>query len=48
MSGPAHVCVDDASRLAYPEILESERKADTTFQVRAYASRLVHAFTRQR
>ncbi len=33
-----HVCVDDASRLAYTEILESERKEDTTaFLVRALA-----------
>lgn len=33
-----HVCVDDASRLAYTEILESERKEDTTaFLQRALA-----------
>jgi len=33
-----HVCVDDASRLAYTEILSSERKEDTTaFLQRALA-----------
>jgi len=33
-----HVCVDDASRLAYTEILPSERKEDTTaFLLRALA-----------
>ena len=33
-----HVCVDDASRLAYTEILPTERKEDTTaFLVRALA-----------
>ena len=44
-----HVCVDDASRLAYTEILPSERKEDTTaFLQRALAWLGRHGVTVQR
>ena len=44
-----HVCVDDASRLAYTEILPSERKEDTTaFLERALAWLNRHGVTVQR
>ena len=44
-----HVCVDDASRLAYTEILESERKEDTTaFLERALAWLGRHGVTVER
>jgi transposase InsO family protein len=44
-----HVCVDDASRLAYTEILPSERKEDTTaFLERALAWLARHGVTVQR
>jgi transposase InsO family protein len=44
-----HVCVDDASRLAYTEILPSERKADTTdFLNRALAWLARHGVAVQR
>lgn len=44
-----HVCVDDASRLAYTEILPSERQEDTTaFLERALAWLARHGVTVQR
>lgn len=44
-----HVCIDDASRLAYTEILESERKEDTTaFLERALAWLGRHGVTVER
>jgi transposase InsO family protein len=44
-----HVCVDDASRLAYTEILPSERKEDTTaFLERALAWLSRHGVTVER
>jgi transposase InsO family protein len=44
-----HVCVDDASRLAYTEILPSERKEDTTaFLERALAWLARHGVTVER
>ena len=44
-----HVCVDDASRLAYTELLPSEGKADTTaFLERALAWLARHGVTVQR
>ena len=44
-----HVCVDDASRLAYTEILPSERKEDTTaFLQRALAWLARHGVSVQR
>jgi transposase InsO family protein len=44
-----HVCVDDASRLAYTEILPSERKEDTTaFLQRALAWLTRHGVSVQR
>ena len=44
-----HVCIDDASRLAYTEILPSERKEDTTaFLERALAWLARHGVTVQR
>lgn len=44
-----HVCVDDASRLAYTEILPSERKEDTTaFLERAIAWLGRHGVTVER
>lgn len=44
-----HVCVDDASRLAYTEILESEREEDTTaFLERALAWLARHGVTVER
>ena len=44
-----HVCVDDASRLAYTEILPSERKEDTTaFLQRALAWLGRHGVTVER
>jgi transposase InsO family protein len=44
-----HVCIDDASRLAYTEILPSERKEDTTaFLQRALAWLARHGVTVQR
>ena len=44
-----HVCIDDASRLAYTEILPSERKEDTTaFLQRALAWLGRHGVTVQR
>lgn len=44
-----HVCVDDASRLAYTEILPSERKEDTTaFLQRALAWLGQHGVTVER
>ncbi|MDO9248154.1 MAG: IS481 family transposase [Phenylobacterium sp.] len=44
-----HVCIDDASRLAYTEILESEREEDTTaFLERALAWLARHGVTVER
>jgi transposase InsO family protein len=44
-----HVCVDDASRLAYTEVLPSERKEDTTaFLTRALAWLARHGVAVQR
>ena len=44
-----HVCVDDASRLAYTEVLPSERKEDTTaFLERALAWLARHGVTVER